>query len=275
MIHGATEINPLECKMAGFETPRNESIEGAWGDWIWWIDDDEQLLNARNLPKYLRPNVMLGYAVKQHHISVEPAGPIRTDLPARLIRNRVGIKCYGKVHEHFELGINKGIGSATIVLPDIHIHHDGYLTEEIRRSRFERNLRLLECDRMAYPDRLLGIYLFEVRDNFHMATYEMEKNGGQVTPAVQHYCQTVVNAYRTHFLNKGIFFDDDGLNYYSQALTILQQGIEVAYDVDVKQTGAQMTGQKRFRAADVAEAKTIINARIDQLAGACVGPYVA
>ncbi|MBI4134423.1 MAG: methyltransferase domain-containing protein, partial [Candidatus Terrybacteria bacterium] len=171
VIHSPDGINPDECEMAGFETPRNESTEGAWTDWTIWIDADEQLLEPWNVWKYLRPNVFNGLALQQHHISVDPPGAIKRDIPVRLFRNGIGMKCYGLVHEHFEFGINKGIGAECFCPGDFHIHHDGYLTETIRRGRFARNLKLLECDRRKYPHRLLGIYLYEIRDNSHLANY--------------------------------------------------------------------------------------------------------
>lgn len=280
VIHRPEDINPDLCKPAGFETPRNESVEGAWGDWIMWLDSDEQLLEPRNMMRYLRPNCLVGYPMRQHHIAVDPVGAIKTDLPARMIRNHRGIKCYGLVHEHFELGINKGIGLAALPIPEVHqggfvIHHDGYLTEQIRRKRFSRNLKILECDRRKYPDRLLGIYLYEIRDNMHLAQYELERTNGMVNDTVRMHCQCVVDNYRKHFLGKSVFFDEDGINYYSKALEILGIGVEVAYDLDVKPRGATGGAPKRFRAFDTEEAKNIISGRLEQLAAPWTGRYVA
>ena len=187
--------------MAGFETPRNESTEGMWTDWILWIDCDEQMLDIGNLPKYLRSNVYFGYAMQQHHISIDAgANGIKKDIPVRLYRNIPGMRFYGLVHEHAELGINRGIGSQVTVISDVHIHHDGYLVESIRRGRFKRNLRLLECDRRKYPKRLLGIFLYEIRDCMRMARYELENNGGQVNDTVRRLCETTIGAYHTHLV---------------------------------------------------------------------------
>lgn len=273
--HQPMEIRPGQCDMAGFETPRNESIQGAWGDWIHWIDADEALLNWQDVWKYLRPNCYLGYAVNQHHLSVDADRTMRTDIPCRVFRNHRGLRFYGLVHEHAETAINGGIGPQNIVIP-INIHHDGYANEDIRRGRFNRNLRLLECDRLKYPDRMLGIYLYEVRDNVHMARYAMEAAGGQVTDEVRRYCWTVVNSYRKHFLGKSVLLAQDGILYYSDALTMLGLGVEVALDIDVRQQGAHLNGGgTRCRVMDYEEAKLVTEHLLDQKFGPWRGRYIA
>jgi 2-polyprenyl-3-methyl-5-hydroxy-6-metoxy-1,4-benzoquinol methylase len=268
--HDPMSIQPGVCEMAGFETPRNESVEPAWTDWILWIDSDEDLLEWRCLWKYLRANHLLGYAVPQHHIAVDPPGVLKKDIPVRLFRNRVGISCYGKVHEHFELGINRGVGAGCMLLNDVHIHHDGYLTETIRRKRFWRNLKLLECDRLKYPERVLGIFLYDMRDNMHLAKYAMESNGRRVTPEVRALLEKVVAAYRKNFLTGDYaFLAEDATNYYSEALAYLGQGTEVCVSLDVKPTNAQLNGTTRFRAVDKEEAKLVI----EKLLQAKFAPY--
>ena len=162
------------------------------------------------------------------------------------------------------------------MLQDFHIHHDGYLTESIRRGRFARNLKLLQCDRLKYPDRLLGIYLYEVRDCIHLARYELERNGGVVTLEVEKYCRTVIAAFQKHFLAKDVLLAEDGMDYYSNALAMLGLGIEVAFDVDIKKQGAALNGgARRFRVMNAEEAKLIASKRIDQLVAPLEGPYVA
>lgn len=275
-IHAWDQVMPGTCDMAGFETPRNESVENVWADWVIWLDCDEQILDAKNIHKYLRPSIYPGFAVNQHHISVEPPGTMKKDIPARIFRNRMGIRCYGVVHEHFEIGKNQGMGPYCAILGDFNIHHDGYLTEAIRRARFKRNILLLKCDRIKYPDRLLGIFLHDVRDMIHEARYAMEGNGGKVTDEVIRYCQVAASAYRKHFLDKGNMLSDEGLDYYTQALQILGIGMEVAFNLDVKKSGAQMNGNAlRFRALDKEEARAIIGKRLDALAAPLEGRYVS
>ena len=275
MRHPQDQILPGVCDIAGFETPRNESAQGAWGDFIFWIDSDENLLNWQQVWQYLRPNSYLGYAVNQHHLSVDPPGSLKKDIPVRLFRNHQGMRCFGKVHEHFELAINAGVGPHVVVLP-LDIHHDGYLTEPIRRGRFARNIKLLECDRLKYPDRMLGIYLYDVRDNVHMARYQMERNGGVVDEQVQRYAWHAVETFRKHFLGKDVMLAQDGINYYSDALHLLGIGVELAIDLDIKREGAHLNGGvQRFRVADYNEAKLVTDQLLRQRFGPFEGRYVS
>lgn len=273
--HPQDQILPGVCDIAGFETPRNESTQGAWGDFIFWIDSDENLLNWQQVWQYLRPNSYLGYAVNQHHLSVDPPGSLKKDIPVRLFRNHQGMRCFGRVHEHFELAINAGVGPHVVVLP-LDIHHDGYLTEPIRRGRFARNIKLLECDRLKYPDRLLGIYLYDVRDNVHMARYQMERNGGVVDEQVQRFCWHAIETFRQHFLGKDVMLAQDGINYYSDALHVLGLGVELAIDLDIKREGAHLNGGvQRFRVMDYGEAKLITDQLLRQRFGPFEGRYVS
>ena len=275
-IHPQDGIQPGLCKMAGFETPRNESIEGVWTDWIWWIDSDEQLLEPAKMLKYLRPNIYPGYAINQHHLSVDPPGALKRDIPVRLFRNRAGFKFYGIVHEHAEIGPNKGIGVDCAVLHDLNVSHPAYLTEKIRRDRFKRNIKLLECDRLKYPDRILGIYLYEIRDNMHLARYALEGSGGKITPDITRYCQTVITTFQKHFLGKELLLSTEGLQYYSAALEILGLGVEASVGIDIKQVGSNINGNvQKFRAMNGDEIKKIFASQIDQKVAPLMGPYVS
>ena len=170
---------PLE---AGFDAARNETLERAHGDWILWLDADEWLSHPEEVVKYLRYNPWDGYVVRQHHMSAEPAGVLKTDLPVKLFRNGRDIRFFGRVHEHPEKGVNQGVGPVGM-LPDAQVIHDGYEDEATRRSRFRRNLELLARDREDYPDRLLGKFLW-LRDLAQMNHYELESNGGRMTPTI-------------------------------------------------------------------------------------------
>lgn len=273
--HRPSEIVPGVCHPAGFETPRNESLAPAWGDWIWWMDADEALTNWQNMWRYLRPNCYLGYAVNQHHLAIDPPGEIQRDLPVRLFRNREGIRFFGLVHEHAELAINAGVGPRCVGLP-IDIHHDGYLTEPIRRGRFRRNVKLLECDRIKYPDRLLGIYLYDVRDCVQMAGYERDRAGGAMTPLAVELCQRAAAAFRQHFLGKDITMAKDGLGYYSDALMLLGVGVEVCLDVDVQMRGTRLNGAgKKFRVLNQQEARIVVEQMLRQKFAPFEGRYIA
>lgn len=164
----------------GFDSARNETISKASGDWILWFDSDEYVINSHEICRYMRPSIYNGYMLAQHHFATQPLGVLTTDYPVRLFRNNRGIKFIGCVHEHPEKKINEGVGYA-MVLPNVCIPHDGYVTEEIRRKRFLRNIDLMVKDKETHPDRLLGKFLW-IRDFCQMCSFEMETNGSRLTP---------------------------------------------------------------------------------------------
>ena len=207
----------------GFATARNEVIKEANSDWIMWIDADETFEQSDNLLKYLRNNCYNAYAVKQHHYAVEPPALFKTDYPCRIFRNNKNIKFHGIVHEHPELEMNKGIGKV-IVIPDISIMHTGYSTEKIRRARFKRNWPLMRRDREENPDRTLGLYLW-CRDLAHVNRYELERNGKVVTNDMVKNANEAIDSWRELLKRNNIRMISDGLQFYSESVRLLGQGI--------------------------------------------------
>jgi len=164
-----------------------------------------------------------------------------------------------------------------MAMPDLHISHDGYIDEDTRRRRFTRNLKLLECDRIAYPERILGTFLYDVRDRLHMARYGIEQAGGKVTDEVRRHCQMVVESYRNNFMGAGHFavLAIDGLPYYSEALAILGMGMEFCAAVDAKRSGTGNPPYEKFRAMNKDEAMKIIGMKLGHLTAQIEGPYAA
>ena len=213
--------SPLEI---GFGAARNLTLERARGDWVLWIDDDEVFEWPERLDKYLRPNCYDAYAVKQHHYAVEPEGLIKTDFPCRIFRNGAGFRFFGFVHEHPELEINQGAGQV-LLLPDVAICHNGYETEEIRRTRFRRNLPLMLRDRAEFPERILGKFLW-IRDLAHLNRYALER-GAAVTPQMHAQAEEAVGLWRELLEQGHLRMAVDALPYYSEAVELLRgEGIQ-------------------------------------------------
>lgn len=223
--------NPMEI---GFDECRNHSIKDALGNWILWIDADEELLMPLHLHKYLRKNMLNAYALQQHHMSVDPPMNLKPDLPMRLFRNNMGIRFYGVVHEHPETELNKGVGYA-LVLSDAWIAHDGYLTEDVRRKRFLRNIDLVIRDRKKYPDRILGKFLW-LRDLVHLCRYRLEQgNGTHADPQVQQWAREAQELFRENYMENP--FDPmaaEAVAYYSEANRLLGIGVPVKFMIAVE-----------------------------------------
>lgn len=227
-----TEKSPMEI---GFDEARNATLDRASGDWILWLDTDEFMHNGQQMFRFLRTNQYDGYAVAQHHFSMQPLGVMKTDLPTRLFRNNNDIKFFGVVHEHPEKAINEGIGHASI-LAQVSLAHEGYTDDMTRRGRFQRNIELLVRDREKYPDRKLGKFLW-LRDLSQMCGFDMEQGSG-ITD------QIIARANRGIEIFEELLEDPsdirmaaDGVEFYSNLARILGGGFEFAVKLDTNVMG--------------------------------------
>ena len=155
------------------------------------------------------------------------------------------------LHEHPELALNEGPGQV-VCLSDVGLAHVGYLSETIRRERFARNLPMLEKDVAKYPERLLQKH-FLCRDKMLLASYELSRNGGQVTPEIRQLATDVVELYQRYFLGNQTYANIDTLPYYSEACKLLGIGLDVEFQVKANRDGVgqALNGSSyRFASAD-------------------------
>jgi glycosyltransferase involved in cell wall biosynthesis/SAM-dependent methyltransferase len=239
--------NPLQ---EGFDVARNFGLDECSMDWILWIDADERIVSPRSIQKYLRENMFNGYGIRQHHFACDTA--FTPDMPVRLFRNRPHegqrMQFFGAIHEHPELALNKGPGPI-VVMSDAHIAHVGYLHEDGRQGRFQRNYPLLQLDIKRYPDRLLQKH-FMMRDAMVLVREALRANGNNIDSAVRAKCREVVELYRKHFLGKGAYMNTDSLTYYSDALSVLGEGFEAVISFDADPVDAKGGEVQRYRFAN-------------------------
>jgi len=247
-----------------FAAARNRSIEKATKDWILWLDADEYLLGGERLGKYLRDNMYEGYVIRQHHHAID--AQFKPDVPVRLFRNHRGVRFFGCVHEHPETELNAGVTPA-VILSDVHIVHDGYVTETIRRKRFLRNLPLLLKDRKRHPTRRLGL-VFLARDYVHLARYELERTYGQMTGKARKYLERALEIHREHFRSP----DDPLYSYsfplYQSALELLGDGFDLGYFLALSPEPLSDLGSRpieRVRVRDEAEAHEFLEHHLAEL----------
>lgn len=253
--------NPLEV---GFDDARNSVLARIDTDVVFWIDADERLLDGANLTKYMRDSLWNGWSIRQHHFSVDAS--FHPDMPVRCFRRRPyqdkTMRFVGRIHEHPELGVNLGPGPV-LVVTDVNIAHVGYLAESGRQVRFWRNHPLLKKDMEDYPDRLLQKH-FIIRDNMLLAKFNLQRNGGVVTDEIRGWAQEAAELYRKHFLGKPMYANMDALGYYSEALSVLGEGVDVSFSMLARRgdRGDQMNGGMICRFASVEEAQQEISARV-------------
>jgi len=274
--YGARAYGARSPLSVGFDAARNATIERAAGDWILWIDDDEELIWPYNLPAYLRPNPYDAYAVRQTHFALEPAGVIKTDYPCRVFRNRRGFRFFGLVHEHPEIGAVNGGAGRVFLPPDVAIGHNGYLTEEVRRKRFERNLPLMLKDRERNPERTLGKMLW-IRDLMQANRFEIEHTGA-VSPAMHERAREAIALWRGLLEKRQLQLCVESLGYYSEAVRLTTgAGVEGAVAVAARHFGIGDQGlpqpiQGLF--ADPADFELFCTALVSERARGLSGNYL-
>lgn len=242
----------------GFDEARNISIREAICSWVLWIDTDEFLVNAQNIPIFLRNNHFNGYSVKQHHYSYEPVATIHIDLPTRLFRNTGNVRFHGVVHEHPEYKLNKGIGNVQL-LHHAWIMHEAYETQAIRKKRFARNFPLMQRDREKYPERMIGKFLW-IRDTSHRITDCIEEHG-IVTKELVAEAKKCMPLFMD-VLKKSTRQAVDCLPYYTQLVSAIGKGINISFkvkDVEMKGTFYNEDHYNSFLLAIFRDAKDEVN----------------
>lgn len=250
----------------GFAAARNATLHRADCDWILWIDSDE-LLHGNPLPM-LRANMFNGYALEQHHMSVEPAGIMKTDLPVRFFRNFKGIQFFGYVHEHPETKLNEGLGHVC-VMHNVKIMHYGYTDENVRRKRFQRNIGLLVRDRKETPERVLGKFLW-LRDLAQVTQYEMEA-GTFNLDAARARAEEGAGLWR-ELVTANLRMAVDSLPYYSALMEFVDGNFEFGFSLDAsKMNGGVNQNKAQFvsgRFASMEDATALLKAATaEKLAG--------
>jgi glycosyltransferase involved in cell wall biosynthesis/2-polyprenyl-3-methyl-5-hydroxy-6-metoxy-1,4-benzoquinol methylase len=226
----------LDAMRDGFAAARNASIDGASGDWILWIDADEELREPWNMHRFLKPSMHNGYGWPQVHYSVNPEQVLTTDYPCRLFRNRIGVKFYGFVHEHPEQELGKAV-PWSLVRQEMKFLHHGYFDEETRQARFRRNLPLLMRDVEAYPkERPLNKFLL-LRDLAQSIQFEARARGGLTSENAKQAWQGVRLMEEIAEMPQ-IRMVADAMQYYSLCVASLDVGFDAELSMKTKHPAA-------------------------------------
>ncbi|MDT9027819.1 glycosyltransferase [Rossellomorea sp. YC4-1] len=163
-----------------FSDARNYGLERATGDWILWLDADEEVDQ--------QDRYRLRYALKQEDVDLYtislinyygdfPPDPDKAFLIAqhRLFRNQKGFRFKNKIHE--VLNIDEVLVSPEETkrlqrLP-VKVYHYGYMEEVTEnKKKFERNLSMLqkELDESKNPDP--WVYYHMASEYYRVKEYE-------------------------------------------------------------------------------------------------------
>lgn len=143
-----------------FAAARNAALAEATGDWILYLDADEELEAgaAERIRALVAGDEADGYLCQVVNLTGSRAAPEREiSLALRLFRNAPGHRFTGAVHERLLLPPGARVRDG-----GFRIHHWGYLDEALRdRAKLERNADLARRMVEADPDDALA--------RFHLA----------------------------------------------------------------------------------------------------------
>jgi len=133
-----------------FSKARNQSLELAAGDWVFFMDGDEELVpgSGEILQKTVRQNEYEAFFVQVIN-TTETNSSLK--LPSiRLFRNRSCYRFQGRIHEQIIPSIMEHSPQASIGQSEVEILHHGYNANEANiPAKSRRNLNILE----SYPDQ--------------------------------------------------------------------------------------------------------------------------
>jgi glycosyltransferase involved in cell wall biosynthesis len=141
-----------------FAAARNETLKHATGDWVFWLDADEQLDEEargrlRELFKSLKMDnvayAMNQLCVKHAPLPGMPGGDTIVEQ-VRLYRRLQGVAWEHRVFEQILPSVRRLGGELRHA--DISIRHTGYQDPAALRRKLERNLRLTQIEYVEHPD---------------------------------------------------------------------------------------------------------------------------
>lgn len=144
-----------------FSAARNAALELSSGDWILWIDADEELvLDQPGMlhEALIRPHIG-GYELPiASYLEDQASDRQFVHLATRLFRRNPGVRFEGRVHEQISPSLAR-LGLPTARLEGLTILHYGYMPQALADgTKTERSTRMLEREVTDRPDDPFALF---------------------------------------------------------------------------------------------------------------------
>ena len=140
-----------------FSDARNASLDHAGGDWVLYLDADEELAGEESrggLRRAVKDDSVEGYFLKIiNYLGAEGHIESHQDVVFRLFRNRREYRFQGAIHEQVAEAIKEKNVSAVFRLAEgVLINHYGYLDSSVdSRDKINRNLGIIAKEMEREP----------------------------------------------------------------------------------------------------------------------------
>jgi glycosyltransferase involved in cell wall biosynthesis len=205
-----------------FATARNVSITNATGDWILYLDADEELPSetAKDLKNLTKSNDVTGWLFTIiSPIFADIDSPESKHSNIRMFKNKVEYKFNGRVHEQIKPSIMQNKQN---IIKDskLTILHHGYRRDlPGRKKKTLRNIKLLQKDLEEAPHNSfinynLGISYFMIHnfkksiEHYQIALENLNKDKNFASILYRNYCICLIE-----------------IGEFSQALKLLDKGL--------------------------------------------------
>jgi glycosyltransferase involved in cell wall biosynthesis len=155
-----------------FSLARNASLDRATGDWILFLDCDEELApgSGPDLRELIRDSRYEAYFIQVSNLT--ETGSKLLVPSVRLFRNRKAFRFEGRIHEQIATSIIANNGQQSIGQCSISIIHHGYNGQQSNiQAKIKRNLKLLGITADKEKD---GFFYYNLGVE-HLRLREMEK----------------------------------------------------------------------------------------------------
>ncbi|MFB5677450.1 glycosyltransferase [Paenibacillus terreus] len=141
-----------------FSVARNRSFEEATGDWILWLDADEEMdvNEAGRLKELLTRDTIHEQSIEGilfYFCNYTDGSEMEHTCLPRMVRNRPEYRFEGRIHERILPSMLQARPDMTMAQVDIHVYHYGDLAQNVvRQDKIRRNISLIHQSIREHPE---------------------------------------------------------------------------------------------------------------------------